>query len=171
MSTNMSLFQSYFSILCWFSFASFCFTPNDPPAVKGSTLMLLVANHANTKWCKTPKKWPKPWQMGTQELSSEYQQDRVCMVFKYLCIPVLWTKVASALEGLRAWKPGTFIYLWDVGILRGKGHLRLHPLQPISILVHACVNLRLSAADLLQPLPARLDRPLCPRCKLETKIG
>ena len=29
------------------------------------TLMLLVTNLANTKWCKKPEKWPKPWQMGT----------------------------------------------------------------------------------------------------------
>ena len=34
------------------------------------------------------------------ELSNEYQHDRVYMVFKNLCILVLWTKVASALEGL-----------------------------------------------------------------------
>ena len=35
-----------------------------------------------------------------RELSNEYQHDRVQMVFKDLCIFVLWTKVASALEGL-----------------------------------------------------------------------
>ena len=35
-----------------------------------------------------------------QELSNEYQHDRVQMFFKNLCIPVLWMKVASALEGL-----------------------------------------------------------------------
>ena len=35
-----------------------------------------------------------------RELSNEYQQDRVYMVFKGLCVLVLWTKVASALEGL-----------------------------------------------------------------------
>ena len=35
-----------------------------------------------------------------QELSNEYQHDRVWMVFKNLCVLVLWTKVASALEGL-----------------------------------------------------------------------
>ena len=29
------------------------------------TLMLLMANLANTKWCKKPEKWLKPWQMGT----------------------------------------------------------------------------------------------------------
>ena len=36
------------------------------------------------------------------ELSNEYQHDRVWMFFKNLCILVLWTKVASALKGLIA---------------------------------------------------------------------
>ena len=36
-----------------------------------------------------------------QELSNEYQHDRVSMVFKDFSILVLWTNVASALEGLR----------------------------------------------------------------------
>ena len=35
-----------------------------------------------------------------QELSNEYQHDRVEMVFKNLYILVLWAKVALALEGL-----------------------------------------------------------------------
>ena len=35
-----------------------------------------------------------------RELSNEYQHDRVWIVFKNLCICVLWTKVALALEGL-----------------------------------------------------------------------
>ena len=35
-----------------------------------------------------------------RELSNEYQDDRVWMVFKNCCVLVLWTKVASALEGL-----------------------------------------------------------------------
>ena len=35
-----------------------------------------------------------------QELSNEYQHDRVKMFFKNLCVLVLWTEVASALEGL-----------------------------------------------------------------------
>ena len=35
-----------------------------------------------------------------RELSNEYQDDRVQMVSKDLCILVLRTKVASALEGL-----------------------------------------------------------------------
>ena len=36
-----------------------------------------------------------------REVSDEYQRDSVKLVFKHLCILVLWTKVASALEGLR----------------------------------------------------------------------
>ena len=35
-----------------------------------------------------------------RELSNEYQHDRVEMIFKNLCVLVLWTKVVSALEGL-----------------------------------------------------------------------
>ena len=35
-----------------------------------------------------------------QELSNEYQHDRVWTIFKNLCILVFWTKVALALEGL-----------------------------------------------------------------------
>ena len=35
-----------------------------------------------------------------QELSNEYQHDRVSMIFKKICILMFWMKVASALEGL-----------------------------------------------------------------------
>ena len=35
-----------------------------------------------------------------QEPSNEYQHDMVSMVFKDFRVPVLWTNVASALEGL-----------------------------------------------------------------------
>ena len=35
-----------------------------------------------------------------RELSNEYQHDRAFMVFTNVCVFVLWTKVASALEGL-----------------------------------------------------------------------
>ena len=38
-----------------------------------------------------------------QELSNEYQHKRVQMVFKDLCVLLLWMKVAPALKGLR-WK-------------------------------------------------------------------
>ena len=37
-----------------------------------------------------------------QELSNEYQHDRIQMFFKNVCVLMLWTKVASALEGLRS---------------------------------------------------------------------
>ena len=36
-----------------------------------------------------------------RELYNEYQHDRVKMIFKSLYVDVLWTKVASALEGLK----------------------------------------------------------------------
>ena len=35
-----------------------------------------------------------------RELSNEYKLDRVKMVFRNICILVLWVKVASALKGL-----------------------------------------------------------------------
>ena len=38
-----------------------------------------------------------------QELSNEYQHDRVELFFKNLCVLVLWTKLALALEGLSGW--------------------------------------------------------------------
>ena len=41
-----------------------------------------------------------PSKNNRRELSNAYQHDRVKMVFKNLCVRVLWTKVASALEGL-----------------------------------------------------------------------
>ena len=37
-----------------------------------------------------------------KELFNEYQHDRVSVVFKIFCVCLLWTKVASALEGLGA---------------------------------------------------------------------
>ena len=40
-----------------------------------------------------------------RELSNEYQNDRVKMVFKKNCVLVLWTKVVSALEGLSTRSP------------------------------------------------------------------
>ena len=68
--------------------------------------MLLVANLANTKWGTKPRKMTESLAHGcssesTQwELSNEYQHDRVSMFHKNVCFLVLWTKVASALEGL-----------------------------------------------------------------------
>ena len=36
-----------------------------------------------------------------RELSNDYQQGRVKMFFKYLCVILHWVKVAAALEGLQ----------------------------------------------------------------------
>ena len=47
------------------------------------------------------------------ELSNEYQHDMVWMVFKNLCIHVLWTKEASALEWLT---PSVSITAGSVGL-------------------------------------------------------
>ena len=69
--------------------------------------MLLVDNLANTKLCKKKRKIPETltnWyssESTQRELSHEYQHDKVSMFIKNLCVLVLWTKVASALEGLR----------------------------------------------------------------------
>ena len=69
------------------------------------TLRLLVANLANTQYTKTSKMTENQahgysYENAQGELSNEYQHDRVWMVFKNLCVLVLWTKVALALEGL-----------------------------------------------------------------------
>ena len=60
------------------------------------TLMLLVDNVANTKWCKVIWKMTETLAHGyssesTQwELSNEYKHDRVKMVFKDLSVLVFW---------------------------------------------------------------------------------
>ena len=41
------------------------------------------------------------YESSLRGLSNEYQHDRVSMIFKNLSILDLWTKVASALEGLK----------------------------------------------------------------------
>ena len=56
------------------------------------------------------EKWLEPWHLANghssestqKELSNEYQHDRVKIVFKGFGVPELWTKVASALEGLKS---------------------------------------------------------------------
>ena len=89
--------------------------------MKGLTLMLLTAKFANTKLCKNPEKPLKPLANGyssesaQQELSNEYQHDRVLMVLRNLCILVLWAKVATALEGLNMF-PSYFITALDPGV-------------------------------------------------------
>ena len=70
------------------------------------TLMLQVANLADTKSCKKPEKWPKLLQMGThlRVLSESYPMSTNMTGFEYFfeflkknCVLVLWMKVASGL--------------------------------------------------------------------------
>ena len=69
--------------------------------------MMLVANFARYKILQKTWKMTKSHANGyssestQQELSNEYQHDRVWMVFKNIFVIVLWTKVALSLEGLR----------------------------------------------------------------------
>ena len=65
--------------------------------------MLLLANLANKKRCKKSKKMTENLahlRVLSKSYPIKYQHDRVLMVFKNLCILVLWTKLVSALEGL-----------------------------------------------------------------------
>ena len=63
------------------------------------TRLLLMANLAYTKMMQT-RAHGYSSENTQQELYNEYQNDEVWMVFKDLCVLVLWTKVASALEAL-----------------------------------------------------------------------
>ena len=49
------------------------------------TLMLLVANSTNTKWCEKPEKSLKPWQMGThlRVLSESFQMNTNMTGFRW----------------------------------------------------------------------------------------
>ena len=74
----------------------------------GLTLMLQAATMANTKWCKYPENWLKPWHMGMhpREPSESYPMNTNTTgsdAFQNLWILVLCTKLASALEGL-SWR-------------------------------------------------------------------
>ena len=46
-----------------------------------------------------------------EELSNEYQHDRVEMVFKSLCVLELWEKAALALEGLNTQNSQNYYFL------------------------------------------------------------
>ena len=67
------------------------------------TLMLLVANLANTKLCKNPGKSLKSWHVGThlRALLECYPMSTNKTGFRWFSkILVHWTKVALALQGL-----------------------------------------------------------------------
>ena len=61
-----------------------------------------------------------------RELSNEYQDDRVSMVFQESCSLVPWTKVVSALEGLMCAQSLCYLLLPNCPTghsLRGKGNI------------------------------------------------
>ena len=75
-----------------------------------------------------------------RELSNEYQHDRVQMVFRNLCILVLWTNVALALAGLT---PVHLEYTHDLitldmGLTRIKNAVLKTQLQNFSLLRFSC---------------------------------
>ena len=57
------------------------------------------------------------------ELSNEYQHDRVKMVFKNLCMFLLWTKVALALDGLNFFLFTFLFIVFSPSLSRGDGTL------------------------------------------------
>ena len=70
------------------------------------TLVLLVANFAITKWCKNLKNdwnsdtWVLIWKYSVRDFQWMATWQGFKIVIKYICILVLWTKVALALEVL-----------------------------------------------------------------------
>ena len=77
------------------------------------TLMLLVANLANTNCCKKTWKFTETLANGyssestQRELSNEYQHDSVLIVFfKDFDILVLWMKVADSIGRVNSAFPG-----------------------------------------------------------------
>ena len=96
-SVNQTFGQIFLKILLFYCYKYI-------PVLFLLTLMLLVPNLANTKWCKNLKKWLKPWHMGTH-LSKSYPMNTNmtgCRWFPKIfgSLQVLWTKVVAALEGL-----------------------------------------------------------------------
>ena len=104
--------EVYNAITCTFAYAvlspsyaygRFCIWQTNFPGPTES----VVSEFTCTKWCKTPPKMAATlehrysFERTQRELSNEYQHDRVWMVFKNLCVTMLWMTVASALQGLR----------------------------------------------------------------------
>ena len=105
------------------------------------TLMLVVASLSNTKWCKILKSnWnPGIWVLNTTHLRvliKSYLMNTNITGFRWcskvFCVLVLWTKVASALEGLivKGLKPCLSIQIACI-ITRQINLARIKP-QPLS---------------------------------------
>ena len=102
----------------WLSFPLFHPWPGNPHSMWAEN-MLLVADLAITKWCKNPLKMTETLAHGyssdsTQRvLSNECRHDRVKMIFKNLCILVLWIK--SSLSIGRDKMAG--LVVWDICLI------------------------------------------------------
>ena len=76
-------------------FAVFCtYVSEDHVAMcmRVLTLMLVVANLTNTRWCKNPEKWLKTWHMGThlRVLSKSYPMNTNMTGFRWKIFASLW---------------------------------------------------------------------------------
>ena len=79
-----------------------------------------------------------------RELSNEYQHGRVLLVFKNLCVLVLWTKVALALEGLNFIVIGLYLHgYFDLKSLRSVGSTMRTSVWPEPIRVEAVSSMTL----------------------------
>ena len=99
--------------------------------------MLLVANLANTKWCRKPKKWLKPWHMGTH-LRVLGERQGLDGFQKYLrpCALDEISYIASALEGLKVVRPclrsccktglGPILHEYSGGLEGSRSHTRIN---------------------------------------------
>ena len=74
---------------------------NNQPLCCGWLILPIQNDAKDLKMSGNPGIYGFSSESTQRELSNEYQHDRVKMVVKSLCILVLWTKVALALEGLR----------------------------------------------------------------------
>ena len=93
---QFTLFIQIFSQLCFLKIALLLLAA---VSINGLALMLLVANLANRKKTETLAHGYSSKSIQ-QQLSKEYQHDRVLMSFRNLCVLVLWKKIASGLKRL-----------------------------------------------------------------------
>ena len=95
------------------------------------TLMRLVANLANTKRCRKPEKWLKPWQMGThlRELRESYPMNT--KVTKFRCCSNIVASLCLRWKKPQHWKG------WNISARRKKTMQCLVFFQG-TLWLHAC---------------------------------
>ena len=88
-----------------------------------------LENHRN------PGTWLYSSESTQWELSNRYQHDRVKMFFKSICVLLLWTKVASALEGLTV-----CTYVFGVKTCISPGNIWTLEVSKILGISYMCIN-------------------------------